>query len=168
MIPLRAPGRPRGYAKTGGRKPGTKNRRTKEVEEALRPLVPAAKKKLKALIASEDDKTAYMAAMAVLSYVFGKPIDRQQLGGIPGGVPLIEPTRYDELYGKVEVARRVAFVLAGGLEASHELDKMAAEEPETPPVTAPAGEGSGGASPTRKRRDSLNRRSSTQPSRTRS
>ncbi len=56
-----------GFPKSGGRAKGTKNKRTTEVEQALRPLVPKAKRKLMALIDSEDDKVAYSACMGVLS-----------------------------------------------------------------------------------------------------
>ena len=132
----RAPGRPRGYPKTGGRKRGSKNRRTKEVEEALRPLVPKAKRRLKALMDAGDEKVAYSACMGVLSYVFGKPIDRKEIGG-PDGAPLIDQTRYDELCGTIEVARRVAFVMAGGIEAKRELDKADAPRIDTDPKPIP-------------------------------
>ncbi len=75
MLP-RGPGKPRGYAKTGGRQKGSKNRRTVEVEEAVNPLVPAAKRKLKALLGSGDEKVALAAAQLVLAYRWGRPIDR--------------------------------------------------------------------------------------------
>ena len=75
VVPLvRPPGRPRGHPKTGGRKPGSKNKRTLEVMEALSLLVPKAKRKLKALMDAEDEKVAFSACMGVLSYVFGKPV----------------------------------------------------------------------------------------------
>jgi hypothetical protein len=83
---------------------GSKNRRTKEVEEALRPLVPSAKRKLKALIESSDDKTAFMAVMGVLGYVYGKPVDRREIGG-PGGEPLIPQL------SNQEAALRIANIL---------------------------------------------------------
>ncbi len=108
VSPLRSPGRPRGYAKTGGRAKGSKNRRTKEVEEALRPLIPKAKRKLKALIDSKDDKVAYSACMGVLSYVFGKPIDRQQLSGPNDGpIRTEDATKLDVR----ELARRTVYLL---------------------------------------------------------
>ena len=40
------------------------------------------------------------------------------------GAPLIEPTRHDELYSTMEIARRIAFVLASGAEAKRELAEM--------------------------------------------
>lgn len=108
VLPLRAPGRPKGYAKSGGRARGTKNHRTKEVEEALRALVPAAKRKLKDLMDSGDDKVAYSAVMAVFSYVFGKPVDRREIGG-PDGTPLIPK----ESLTKQELAIRLLNIFGG-------------------------------------------------------
>ncbi len=106
VIPLlRPPGRPRGHPKTGGRKPGSKNRRTLEVEAALRPLVPKAKRKLKALMDAEDEKVAFSACMGVLSYVFGRPVDRKEIAGA-GGESLNPPPMPDR-----EVARRIALLL---------------------------------------------------------
>ena len=109
VIPLvRPPGRPRGHPKTGGRKPGSKNKRTMEVMEALRPLVPKAKRKLKALMDAQDEKVAFSACMGVLSYVFGRPVDRKEIAGA-GGAPLHPPE-----YSDREWARRIAFILRRG------------------------------------------------------
>ena len=135
---VRPPGRPKGHAKTGGRKSGSKNKRTLEVLEALRPLVPRAKRKLKALMDAEDEKVALSAVMGVLSYVFGKPIDRKEIGG-PDGAPLIE-TRREELFSTMEQARRIAFVLGMGDVAKQELDKMDAPVVDTEPKPIPAPE----------------------------
>ncbi len=105
VIPLvRPPGRPRGHPKTGGRKPGSRNKRTMEVMEALRPLVPRAKRKLKALMDAQDERVALSAVLGVLSYVFGKPIDRKEIGG-PDGAALLPQ------YTEKETARRLALLL---------------------------------------------------------
>ncbi len=109
---LGTPGKPKGLPKTGGRKKGTKNRRTIEVEEALRPLVPAAKRRLKALLAADDDKVAYSAAMGILSYVYGRPIDRQQVSGAPNGEPITLST--GEPADNREIARRLALIFHWG------------------------------------------------------
>ncbi len=53
------------------------------------------------------------------------------------GTPLIEPTRCDELLSKMEVARRIAFVLAMGDEAKKELAKMDAPRSDTEPQLIP-------------------------------
>ncbi len=105
---LGTPGKPKGLPKTGGRRKGTKNRRTVEVEAVLRPLVPAAKRRLKALMESEDDKVAYSAAMGILSYVYGRPIDRQQVSGAPNGEPIALST--GEPADNREIARRLALI----------------------------------------------------------
>ncbi len=44
----------------------------------------------------------------------------QELTGA-GGAPLIEPTRRDELYSSIELARRTAFMLRAGDDAQREL-----------------------------------------------
>ena len=92
------------YGKSGGRKPGSKNKRTLAVEAALRPLVPKAKRKLKALMDAEDEKVAFSACMGVLSYVFGRPVDRKEIAGAGGDALL--PQHTDR-----EWARRVAYLL---------------------------------------------------------
>ncbi len=63
------------------------------------------------------------------------------------GAPLIEPTRYDELYSIVEVARRVAFVMAKGANAREELDKMDAPaiDTDSEPIPEPEPEAPDGA-----------------------
>ena len=81
----RRPGRPAGQKKTGGRKPGSKNKRTLEVEEAMRPVLPAAKRKLRALIESEDQEIAMKAVTMVYGYVFGKPRESRVVLGGDGG-----------------------------------------------------------------------------------
>lgn len=52
------------------------------------------------------------------------------------GAPLVpEQTHIDSLYSKMEQARRIAFCLAGGLDAKRELAELDAAEPE--PEIAP-------------------------------
>ena len=57
------------------------------------------------------------------------------------GAPLIEPTRRDELYSSMELARRTAFMLRAGDDAKRELAVLDAPgpqlipEPETETVT---------------------------------
>lgn len=135
VIPLvRPPGRPRGHPKSGGRMPGSKNKRTLEVEAALSPLVPKAKRKLKELMDAQDEKVAFSACMGVLSYVFGRPIDRKQIAGADG-----EPLIPGADMSAREVARRVA----------HLLTRPGAEGPDT---VAAFTEGSGdGARPAQTR-----------------
>ena len=144
----RTPGRPRGHAKSGGRAKGSKNRRTKEVEEALRPLVPSAKRKLKALIESSDDKTAFMAVMGVLGYVYGKPVDRREIGG-PGGEPIIPQLsnheaalRIANIFGEV-MRKKAAGEISnsrgrvGGQEVSHAVPALVLNDSATPDSDLP-------------------------------
>ena len=53
------------------------------------------------------------------------------------GAPLVEPTRHDELYTKMEVARRVAFLMAGGIDAKREIADLDAPGVEPEPVVIP-------------------------------
>ena len=98
----RGPGRPPGQAKTGGRPKGAKNRRTKEVEAFLRPALPGAKKRLKALLTSDDEQTAMKAITLVLAYVYGRPVDRREVSG---------PDGFEVSLSDFEIARRLALVL---------------------------------------------------------
>ena len=98
----------------------------------MRPLIPAAKKKLKALMDSDDVKVAYSAVMGVLSYVYGKPIDRRELGG-PDGKPLVPDV---PKLSTLELARRILFV----------LDKAKREAEEVNGPAGPAEAASGGDS----------------------
>ena len=90
----------------GGRKPGSKNRRTKEVEAFLRPALPGAKKRLKALLTSDDEVTAMKAITLILAYIYGRPVDRREISGPDGAeLPLSD----------FEIARRMALVLDVGV-----------------------------------------------------
>ena len=75
----RGPGRPKGLPKTGGRKPGTKNRRTVDAETFIQPLTRAAKRRLKEVLNGDDDELSLKAAMLILSYKFGRPTERRPL-----------------------------------------------------------------------------------------
>ena len=81
----RGPGRPSGGKKVAGRKKGSKNRRTVAGEVALKPLVPGAKKRIRELIQSDDEKVALAAVQSVLAYVYGKPVEKRELSGPEGG-----------------------------------------------------------------------------------
>ena len=111
VVPLpRQPGRPRGLPKTGGRKPGTRNRRTIEVEEAMRPLEPRARRALRTLLETGEPDVRLKAAGLVLAYCWGRPVDRRELSG-PDGRPLAfgaEPQSHGER--TEELARRLAYL----------------------------------------------------------
>jgi hypothetical protein len=86
----RKPGKPRGYPKppNSGRKPGVRNRRSLEVEALFRPLVPATKRRLRAIIddPQSDPEVVIRAAQLLLGYVFGRPTERREVSG-PDGRP---------------------------------------------------------------------------------
>ena len=92
----RGPGRPPGQKKSGGRRLGSRNKRTVAGEQVLKPLVPGAKRRIKALLQADDPEIALKCAQLVLSYVFGKPTERRELTG-PDGKPLHEPVSDREL-----------------------------------------------------------------------
>jgi hypothetical protein len=95
-----------------GRRPGSKNKRTVEVELALRPMLPRAKRKLAELLQSDDPETAYKALALTFGYIFGKPTERvsAEVSGPDG-----QPIQTQEL-GYDEAARRIAFLLVAGRE----------------------------------------------------
>ncbi len=98
----RGPGRPTGQRKTGGRKPGSKNKRTRAGEQVLRPLVPGAKKRIKALLESDDPEIVLKVATMIFQYVFGRPTERRELSG-PDGQAI--ETRATQI---LEASRRVS------------------------------------------------------------
>ncbi len=100
----RGPGRPTGEKKTGGRKKGSKNRRTVEVEMFLRPALPAAKRRVKELLASKDEEIALKTATLLLGYVFGKPRERRELSGPDGGAIETRATQILEASQRVSEA----------------------------------------------------------------
>lgn len=87
----RGPGRPPGLGKPpgSGRQRGTRNRRTLEIEALLRPSVPAARRRLRAIIADPktDTETALTAIRILFDRVYGKPRERQEISG-PDGAPI--------------------------------------------------------------------------------
>ncbi len=53
------------------------------------------------------------------------------------GAPLIEPTRRDELYSTMELARRTAYLLAAGDAANQELAPLGVSRIDTDPQLVP-------------------------------
>ncbi len=80
--------------------------------------------------------TESISAAETLLKKIAPDLKSQELSG-PDGAPLVVPTHIDKLCSTMEVARRVAFTLAGGLEAKKELDKIYAPEVEPEPVVIP-------------------------------
>jgi len=96
LLRPRPPGRPR----------GSRNRRTLLGNEFLRTLGPKAKKRLSRIIEGDDDELALRAALVVLHYTYGKPIEAREISGPDG-----EPVSFDTGAGEVDLARRVALLL---------------------------------------------------------
>ena len=124
-----------------GRRPGSKNKRTVEVELALRPMLPRAKRKLAELLQSDDPETAYKALALTFGYIFGKPTERvsAEVSGPDG-----QPIQTQEL-GYDEAARRIAFLLVAGREKARAdgapslqvIEGDAAPRPVPPPAPQP-------------------------------
>ncbi len=79
--------------KRRGRRPGSKNRRTVEIETLLRPMVPKARKRLLAMLKSPDDDLAFRASVMVFSYVYGRPSERREVGGAADATPSSRESR---------------------------------------------------------------------------
>ncbi len=93
-IAARGPGALKGRPRPpgSGRQPGTKNRRTVEVERAYHPIVRRMAKKLETrfnLEMQRGDKCNLDFAMKFFTlaagYAYGRPVDRTQLTGAAGG-----------------------------------------------------------------------------------
>lgn len=87
--------RPRGLTKTGGRKAGTPNKATAEIKIAARELSPAATKRLKKLLESENESVALGAIREVYDRAFGKAT---------------QPIAGDDDMPAIKAALKVAFV----------------------------------------------------------
>ena len=94
-LPSRPPGRPK----------GARNRRNILGEEYLRTLNPKAKKRLRKIIDGDDAELALKAASLVLSYSFGKPVERAINANANINVVDVDDR---------EFARMVAFMLEKG------------------------------------------------------
>lgn len=97
---------PFGEPRPRGRPKGSKNKRTKAVEDAMRPLEPRAKRCLKELLDSDDEAIRLKAAELVYAYRYGKPKHRSELSGVDGA-PIRQETQI------IEASKRVAQVMAG-------------------------------------------------------
>jgi hypothetical protein len=110
----RRPGKPRGYPKppNSGRKPGVRNRRSLEVEALFRPLVPATKRRLRAIIddPKSDPDTVVRCAALLLGYIYGRPTERRELTG-KDGAPLGPPPRGLTPEEAMRTAEAVATIL---------------------------------------------------------
>lgn len=93
--------------KTGGRKPGSRNKVTREIQElACKYTGKAVKLAWKITKESKEDSTRLAAIKLLLGYGHGKPTARQEIGGIEGGIPLA----WRDIDNR-ELARRVALIL---------------------------------------------------------
>lgn len=122
--------------KKAGRPPGARNRRTKEIETILRPQVPRAKKRLRQLLLSDNEDISMRAIQLLLGYIFGKPVDRQQLSG-PDGLPIRTQAVSDLVGDDRELGRRICLALGktGQIEddpQEHLVDPGPQEPPEPP------------------------------------
>lgn len=85
----RGPGRPKGLAKTGGRKPGVRNRVTRDLKEAAQRYTRRALKELWkiATTPSYPVEVRLKALESVLDRGHGRPARLIELSG-PGGAPI--------------------------------------------------------------------------------
>jgi hypothetical protein len=108
-----------------GRPKGSKNRRTVLGRDFMNSLKPAAKKRLREILQGKDDELAMKAAELTLAYVYGKPVQTREIGGLDG-----EPLNGGELLSPLELARAIAFALERGVRAAGEpADAPQAPEP---------------------------------------
>ncbi len=155
--PKRGPGRPKGLGRVpgSGRAKGTRNKdRTATIEQIMREADPiqylckvARGDRMEAGDGPDAKKKSWwfptgdqrLTAMQTLARKVLPDLKATELTG-KDGAPLIEPTRRDELYSSMELARRTAFMLRAGDDAKRELAALGAPEsqliPEPTPETA--------------------------------
>jgi len=102
-LPPRRAGRPR----------GSKNRRTVEVEQAMRRRLPKGRAALLRLLTDPkvEDEVRFRAVQMIYHYTFGRPVERKEIGG-PGGVPLTSPPQAFTKEDAEQTAKAVAIMLA--------------------------------------------------------
>ncbi len=133
----RGPGKPKGYPKSGGRVKGTPNRRTVQTRDRIQELADPiafladvmAGKRMVAAGEPGDMKKTWCYPTLAQRIQAGETLLRKLLPDLKAteltgkdGAPVIEqPTRHDQLISSMELARRMAFVLAAGDAANREL-----------------------------------------------
>ncbi len=148
----RRPGRPRGQPKSGGRMKGTPNKSTAQTRDRIQELADPIQfladvmNGVRMTAAGEpgDKSRTWVYPTLAQRVQAGETLLRkllpdlksQELTGA-GGTPLVEPTHRDELISKVELARRLAFVLAAADDAKRELATLGAPRIDTEPHLSP-------------------------------
>ncbi len=132
----RKPGKPRGLPKSGGRVKGTPNRSTVQTRDRIQELadpiafladVMAGKRMVAAGEPGDMKKTWCYPTLAqrvqASETLLRKLLPDLKATELTGkdGAPLIEPSRRDELYSSMELARRTAYLLAAGDAANRNL-----------------------------------------------
>ncbi len=131
----RKPGRPKGSTKWpgSGRKKGTVNKTTAELRRYIhRNANPVAQVCKIAKGKVEIDGLSQADAIKMLYRAVIPELRGEVLTG-EDGAPLIEPTRRDQLYSSMELARRTAFMLRAGDDAKRELAALDAPGPQLIP-----------------------------------
>ncbi len=132
----RGPGKPKGLPKSGGRVKGTPNRCTVQTRDRIQELADPiafladvmAGKRMTAAGEPGDMKKTWCYPTLAQRVQASETLLRKLLPDLKAteltgkdGAPLIEPTRRDELYSTMELARRTAYLLAAGDAANQEL-----------------------------------------------
>ncbi len=144
----RGPGKPKGYPKSGGRVKGTPNRSTVQTRDRIQELgdpiafladVMNGKRMVAAGEPGDMKKTWCYPTLAqrvqASETLLRKLLPDLKATELTGkdGAPLVEPTRRDELYSSMELARRTAFMLRAGDDAQRELAALDAPRIDTEP-----------------------------------
>ena len=99
--------RPRRVKPPGsGRKKGQKNRPITFAADAVRPLIPLARRRLRQLLHSENEEIVYKTATRILEHAYGRPMQHKVVGG-DGQAPIkTETVRPDdrELAARIQMA----------------------------------------------------------------
>ena len=146
--PKRGPGRPKGLGRVpgSGRAKGTRNKdRTATIEQIMREADPiqylckvARGDRMEAGDGPDAKKKSWwfptgdqrLTAMQTLARKVLPDLKATELTG-RDGTPVIKPSRHDELYSSLELARRTAYLLAAGDAAIQELSVLDAPRIDT-------------------------------------
>jgi hypothetical protein len=85
-------GRPKGYPKSGGRKPGVPNKSTSEIREIALAMCPEMMANLAKLArTAESESTRVSASIAILQWGIGKPRESHEISGPEGQALFVPP-----------------------------------------------------------------------------
>jgi hypothetical protein len=96
--------KPKGTPKTGGRRPGTRNKTTLDIRTLAAPYGPDAVKTLASLMCDEAQppEVRLKACAALLDRGYGKPVEYKEVTGHPGNEQSLKNLTDEELNAEIK------------------------------------------------------------------